>query len=127
MMALQARPGFVRAGDSAAGEPGSQQQVTVLRLGEGAAKAADPLLGFGELAGIDALVRRDVADAQAAAGPQHPENFSKDAWLVGGQVDDTIGDHHIDTLIRQRDVLDMAVQEAGIGDPGLRWRWRGRE
>src|ERR1039457_3971441 len=44
---VQAGSGLVRAGDGDGGESGCQQQVTVLRLGEGAAEAASQLLGLG--------------------------------------------------------------------------------
>ena len=84
--------------------------------GQGAADAADPLLGFGSQGGVDAFIGGDVADAQAAAGAQDPERLGEDARLVGGQVDDAVGDDDVDLLVGQGDVLDVAVQEAGIGD-----------
>jgi hypothetical protein len=82
-------------------------------------QTADLLLGIGQMLRIGAFVGGDVADAQAPAGPQDPEGFGEDACLVGREIDDAIGDDHVDLLARQRDVLDVAVQEAGVGDTGL--------
>jgi len=70
--------------------------------------------GLGQLAGIDALVGSDVADAQPAAGPQHPEILREDARLVGGQVDDAVGADH-----------DQAKQLVGLvlAAPGIKPAW----
>ena len=114
---MQAGPGLVGRGDADPGEPGRQQQVVVLGLGKGAVEAADLPFGVGKPAGVDALVGDDVADAQPAAVPQHPECPGEDARLVGGQVDDAVGDDHVHVPVRQRDVLDVASQERGVGDP----------
>src|SRR2546429_1013140 len=104
----QAFSGLVCAGDSYAGEPHGQQQVTVLLLGEGAA-AADPLLSLGQLSGVNAVVGGDVADAQPTAGPEHPKDLGEDPWLIGGQGDDAGGEDHIDLSLRQWEVLDVAL------------------
>ena len=117
---MKADAGIMRAGNADAGEPGRLQQVAVLRLGQGAADAADPLFCLGPLTWVDAFVGGNVADAQSAAGAQNPERLGEDACLIGGQVDDAVGDDHVDLLVGQRDVLDMAVQEAGVGDSRLR-------
>ena len=46
-------------------------------LGDRRVKAADPLLGFGLLPGVDAFVGGDVADAEASAGPRDPEGLGE--------------------------------------------------
>src|SRR5262249_8472815 len=115
---VQAGCGVVGDRDRDGGEPGGVEQVAVLGLGEGAVEAADLLFGAGDLPGGGAFSCDAVAHAEPAAGPQAPERLGEDAHLVGGQVDDAVGDDHVQMLVRQRDVLDVAVQEAGVGDPG---------
>src|SRR5262249_1333720 len=115
---VQAGCGVTGERDGDRGEPGGLQQVAVLGLGEGAVEAADLLFGAGALGGVGAFAGDDVADAQPAAGPQHPERLGQDAGRVGGQVDDTVGDDHVHVPGGQRDVLDVAVQEPGVGDAG---------
>ena len=65
---VQAGFGFVHADNADAGKADRLQQVAVLRLGKGAVGAADPLLGLGELAGVDAVVGGDIGDAQPPPG-----------------------------------------------------------
>ena len=69
-------------------------------------------------AGSSTFVGDDVADAQPPAGPQYPECLGDDTRLVGGEVDDAVGDDHVHVPVGQRDVLDVAVQERGVGDAG---------
>src|SRR5262249_42304829 len=103
--------GLVGRRDANGGEPGGLENLSVLTLGESAVAAADPLFGLGALHGIEAFVDDDIADAQTAARAQHAERLGEGAGLVGGQVDHTVGDDDVDGGVRQRDVLDMAVQE----------------
>ena len=42
------------------------------------------------------------------ASAQHPV-------LVGRQVDDAVGDDDVDRIVRQRDLLDLALQELDVG------------
>ncbi len=39
--------------------------------------------------------------------------------LVGGQVDDAVGDHDVDRRVGQRDVLEVAAEELDVVDAGL--------
>ena len=80
-------------------------QFPVFVLGEGAGQAAGLLFGLGALGGIGFLVSGDVANAQAATGPQDPECLGEHARFVGGQVDDAVGDDDVDVATGQRDVL----------------------
>ena len=40
--------------------------------------------------------------------------------LVAGQVDDAVGDDHVDRRVGQRDVLDVALEELDVVDAGVR-------
>ena len=61
----------------------------------------------------------DVADGEAAAGPQDPGRLAEDLRLVAGEVDDAVGDDHVDRVVGQRHVLDRALDELDVLDPGL--------
>ena len=39
--------------------------------------------------------------------------------FVGGEIDDAVRDDDIDRVVRQRNVLDFALEELDIGDAGL--------
>ncbi len=45
--------------------------------------------------------------------------FPQDGELVGGQVDDAVGDDDVDAVRGQWDVLDLAAQELDVGGSGL--------
>ena len=51
----------------------------------------------------------DVADAEAAAGLEHPEGLGEHRRPVDRQVDHAVGDHHLHDLSRQEDGLDLAT------------------
>jgi hypothetical protein len=46
-------------------------------------------------------------------------SFGDYLGLVGGEVDDAVGDHHVHVLLRQRDLLDVALEELHVFYPGL--------
>jgi len=50
---------------------------------------------------------------------EHAEGFSQHLVFVGREVDDTIRDDDIDSVIRQRDVLDFSLQKLYILNSGL--------
>ena len=60
-----------------------------------------------------------VGDGEAAAGPQHAEGLAQDAVLVGGEIDDAVGDDDVDGVVGQRNVLDLALEELDVGGAGL--------
>ena len=60
-----------------------------------------------------------------AAGAQHPEHLGEHGRLVGGQVDHAVGDHHVHAAVRQRDLLDVPLQELHVGRARLRRRCAG--
>ena len=43
----------------------------------------------------------------------------KDAVLVGGKIDHAVGDDHVDRVVGQRDVLDLALEELDVLRPGF--------
>ena len=52
------------------------------------------------------LAVRDVGKLQTPARPQHPHDFSKDATLVGAEVDDAVADHGIGPTVLDRQIFD---------------------
>ena len=57
--------------------------------------------------------------AKRPPGSQHAEGFAQHAVLVGGEIDDAVGDDDVDGVVGQRDVLDFALQELDVVDAGL--------
>ena len=88
-------------------------------VAEGAGHAADPQLHV--LLDRVGHVPADhhVRDGEAAAGLEHTERLAQHAVLVAGEVDDAIGNDHVDRVVRQRDVLDLALQERHVLEAAL--------
>ena len=61
----------------------------------------------------------DVGDGEAAAGAEHAKGFAQDAILVGGEIDDAVGDDDVDGVVGQGNVFDLALEELDVGDAGL--------
>ncbi len=87
--------------------------------GEGAGDAADVVSAFGALGRGEFVVGDDVGDADAAAGGQDAEHLGEHGRLVGGQVDDAVGDDDVDRVRGQRDGLDRALEELDVGGSSL--------
>lgn len=49
-----------------------------------------------------------------AGCPEHVTGLAKDEALVGSQVDHAVGEHHVDTAIRQGDLLEIALEGLGV-------------
>ena len=56
----------------------------------------------------------DVAHREASAGLQHPERLREHLALVAGQVDHAVADDHVDGVRRQRDGLDVSLEEFDV-------------
>jgi len=56
----------------------------------------------------------NVGHGKAAAWLQYTKGLSQNTVFVRGKVYYAIGDNHIDRTVRQRDVLDLALQELHI-------------
>ena len=76
--------------------------------------AADVGAALGALLGAQRVLGDDVADPDPAAGPQHSRDLAEHGRLVGRQVDDAVADDDVDRLRRQRDRLDVALQELHV-------------
>src|ERR1700690_3130938 len=58
--------------------------------------------------------RHNIGNRHAATRLQHTECLSQYAVFVCREVDHTIRDDHVDRVVRQRDMLDLALQELDI-------------
>ena len=61
----------------------------------------------------------DIGDSEPAARLQNAERLAQHAILVGGQVDNAVGNDHVDRVVRQRDVFDLALEELDVCRAGL--------
>src|SRR5207244_2678756 len=68
-----------------------------------------PLYLGGELPELD-----HVGDREPAAWLEHPERLADHGALVLREIDDTVGDDHVDRGIGQRHLLDGALEEDGV-------------
>src|SRR5215208_5674650 len=68
-----------------------------------------------------ALVAKEhhVRDREAPRRLKNPVGFGNHPGLVGGEVDDAVGDHHVHVVFGQRYVLDVAPEELDVLHPGL--------
>lgn len=106
-------------------ETDSRQAFHVLRSGERSCDAADIRPTLSAVSRRQVVFCDDVGNAYTSARHQDPEHLGQHGRLVGRQVDHAVGDHHIYCTVRQRDVLDGALQEfdvrgAGLGFVGIR-------
>ena len=77
---------------------------------------------------VHAGVGDDVGDGEAAAGLEHARGLAQDLRLVGGEVDDAVGEHDVDRVGGQRDRFDVALEPVDVRRcrPWPGWRGRGR-
>jgi hypothetical protein len=54
-------------------------------------------------------VHDDVGDLQAPTGPEHAEGLAEDGVLVGGEVDDAVGDDEIGARVVDRQRLGQPL------------------
>ncbi len=66
-----------------------------------------------------AILGDNIAYAKASAGAQDAEHLGENRRLVGGEVDHTVGDDHVDGRIGERDPFDLAFEELDVGGSGL--------
>jgi hypothetical protein len=71
--------------------------------GQGAGEAADVVAAFGAVGRGEVVGGDDVGDAEAPARFEDPVGLGEHGGLVGGQVDDAVGNDHIDGARRQWD------------------------
>src|ERR1700693_4198513 len=92
-------------------ETGGIQFVAVFVLLESPGDAADP--EFHALANVSGnfTANNDIGDGTAPAGFEDTEGFAEDAIFVTGKIDDAVGDDDVDGAVRQRNVLNGALQD----------------
>ena len=110
------------------GQAGGGERRAELGLGQRAGDAAR-VGGHVRARGlVHALVGDHVGDREAPAGAQHARRLGEHALLVAREVDHAVGDHHVHGGVRERDVLEVALDELDVGDARLgRVRPRERE
>mmetsp|Transcript_61052 Transcript_61052/g.196700 ORF Transcript_61052/g.196700 Transcript_61052/m.196700 type:complete len:373 (-) Transcript_61052:341-1459(-) len=77
-----------------------------------ASVALDGLQPLGDLTGAE-----HIRDGDTAAGHQDPVHLAVDLLLLGGEVDDAVGDHAIRNPVAHWQVLDLAEAEGDVRDP----------
>jgi hypothetical protein len=97
-------------------QSGGGQRALVL-AGQGASDAAGPLLHVGAGRVVHVVVGNDVGDGEASAGSEDAGDFAQNAGLVGGEVDDAVGDDDVDALVVEGDLLDVALDELDVVQP----------
>ena len=60
-----------------------------------------------------------VRNCHASAGSEDTRNFFPHARLVRREVEDAVGDHHINAAVGNRKAFDLTEAELHIGEPGL--------
>src|SRR6267142_1452314 len=100
-------------------ETGGIKFVAVFILLECAGAAADPELhAFANVRG-NFTANNDIGDGKAPAGFEDTEGFAEDAILIAGKIDDAVGDDDVDGVVRQRNVLNGALEEFDVFDAGF--------
>ena len=90
-----------------------------LRERQGAGDAAHVAAALGTFVGSQRVIGDDVGDADPAARAQDARDLGEDGRLVRGQVDDAVADDDVDRVGRQRDLLDVALEQLDVGHAGL--------
>ena len=99
--------------------PTASRPVAELGDRQRAGDAAGVGAALGALLGVEPVLGDDVGDADPAARPEDAGDLGEDGALVGGEVDDAVADDDVDRLGRQRDRLDVALEELDVGGAGL--------
>ena len=78
-----------------------------------------PRLGVGPERFVGLDIGHHIGHRQPAARSQDPVGFGEHRGLLGGQVDDAVRHHHVDTGVGERDVFNAPFEELGVRDPSL--------
>src|SRR5690606_23077551 len=76
--------------------------------------ASDPRPALGAFLGRDTVLGDDIADPDPPAGLEYSRHLCDDGRLVGGEVDHTVGDDHVDRTFLEGDLLDVALEELDV-------------
>src|SRR5262249_51501572 len=101
------------------GETGIGEETAVFLLFEGAGDAAHPRLHVLPQVSRQLALRDDVRDREPAARFQDTVRLPQHLALVRREVDDAVRDDDVDRVARQRDLLDLALEEADVFGAGF--------
>ncbi len=101
-------------------EPSVVEKGRVLLGGQRPGNAAGPACHvlFGSVVHVG--VGDDVAHGKPAVRAQDAGRLADDGRLVGGQVDDAVGDDDVDRRVGEGDVLDLAREGVGLAEARIR-------
>src|SRR5918997_558767 len=107
--------------DTLEARSGEQRLVLLLLQGPDHAPGPQPYR-LKHLVGQIGLAPKEdhVGDSEAAPGLEDPIRLGDHPVLVGGEIYDAVAHHDVHVPVRQRHVLDLALEELGILHPGLR-------
>jgi hypothetical protein len=74
-------------------------------------------VGFGLLVHVG--VGDHVRDGEPPTGPQHPSGLGEHLGLIAREVDHAVGDHHVDAGVGERQLLEIALEELDVLNPGV--------
>ena len=64
------------------------------------------------------IVRREIDDQEPAAGPQHARRLGNRPRAVVEEVQDLMDDDDVERIARQRQIVNVAVADAAMLEPG---------
>ena len=74
------------------------------------------MLHVGARGVVHVRVGDHVRDGEASPRPQYARGLADHAALVGAEVDHAVGDDDVDAGVRERDLLDVALEELDVLD-----------
>src|SRR5271157_5508486 len=110
---------FPRGFDLDGLESGVRQLRGVLRVLQRARDAANPQQPAVAHLPRHVAMYHDVRHSEAAAWFQHAKGLAQHAVLVGGEIDDAVGNNHVHRVVRQRNGLDLTFEELDVVHPGF--------
>src|SRR3712207_5401571 len=74
-----------------------------------------------QFGGQEAFVSQEdyVRDGEPPTGLEDPVSLPENLLLLGGEVYDAVGDHHVHVLVGQRNLLDLPLKKLHVLYPGL--------
>jgi hypothetical protein len=94
-LALGAAEGVGRFAGYDVGEAAVLEHFLPARTGQPAGYSTGPQVDVPQRSGWYGAAVGDIGELDAPAGAQYPEHLGEYRVLVGAQVDDPVGDHHV--------------------------------
>src|SRR6266545_4271841 len=94
-------------------EPGSLELLGEDTLRQGSRHSPGPGALIVSYLRRQLAVDREIGHADPASRPEQPKHLRERSTLPSRQVQDPIGDHHIDRLVRKGDVFHLSADELG--------------